>query len=103
MTNDQGKSELLVAGNARWDKHGSGRKKDSLSGCSVFKLTLGLEPMSQSCIKCAKGTDHDPSICPNNCVGLSKGMDTAPGLQGRDNKPPIQNWKGGKCATCTRQ
>jgi hypothetical protein len=39
LMNDKGKKVLVsVAGDARWDKcGGSGRKKDSLSGCSVFK------------------------------------------------------------------
>ena len=35
-TNAAGKSVISVARDARWDKRGSGRRKDSLSGCSVF-------------------------------------------------------------------
>jgi hypothetical protein len=67
------KKSLLVAGDACWDKWGSGRKKDSLSGRSVFngnmtKLTLGLEPMSKVCIKCAKGVEPDRSVCPKNYI-----------------------------------
>jgi hypothetical protein len=75
------KKSLLVAGDAHWDKQGSRRKKDSLSSCSIFfngnmtKLMLGLEPMSQVCIKCAKGAEHDPLVCPINNKGLSKGME----------------------------
>jgi hypothetical protein len=64
--NAKGKNYILFAGNARWDKLGSGRKKGSLSGYLVFngkfsKLTTKLEPMSQSCIKCSKGAEHEPS------------------------------------------
>jgi hypothetical protein len=63
--NKEGMPAILVVGDAPRDKRGSGRKKDSLSGCFVFnsnwsKLTVGLlEPMSQTCIKCSKGIDHD--------------------------------------------
>jgi hypothetical protein len=72
----------LVAAKTMWDKRRSGRKKDSLSACSVFdgnfsKLTMGLEPMLQTCIKCSKGMEYDLSICPRNCVGSSKGMEAA--------------------------
>ncbi len=78
--NADGMPSISIAGDGRWDKRGSGRKKDSLSGCSFFngnlsKLTVGLEPMSQTCIKCSKGVDHDISVCPKNYVGSSKGME----------------------------
>jgi hypothetical protein len=35
--------------------------------------------MSQVCIKCAKGVDHDPEICPKNYEGSSKGIIEPPG------------------------
>jgi hypothetical protein len=37
-TNEEGKTIIPVAGHARWDKHGSGRMKDSLSDCLVFTM-----------------------------------------------------------------
>jgi hypothetical protein len=67
--NDKGGRVLLVADGVRWDKCGSGRKRDrSLSGCSVFKgnfskLITRLKPMLQTCVYCSKDRDHDPSGC----------------------------------------
>jgi hypothetical protein len=83
--NKKGKSVLLVAGDTiRWDKRGGDRKKDSLSGCSVIhanfsKLTtIGFQPMLQTFMKCSKGVEHDPKICPQNyVVGSSKCIEAA--------------------------
>jgi hypothetical protein len=79
---DDGRSVLDVASDARWDKRGSSRRYDSMSGCSVAfglrsKLPIGIEVMSSVCLKCAKGIDPDPDVCPKNCTGSSKGMEAA--------------------------
>ena len=75
-----GKKGLTVAGDARWDKRGSGRRYDSLSGCSVVvglqtQLIVGIEPMSQVCVKCRRGIEHADNICPLNYDGSTKGME----------------------------
>jgi hypothetical protein len=77
-----GRKALDVASDTRWDKRGSSRRYDSLSGCSVAfglrsGLPIGIEAMSSVCIKCTKGTEHDPEICPKNYTGSSKGMEAA--------------------------
>jgi hypothetical protein len=79
---DDGRSALDVASDTRWDKRGSSRKYNSLSGCSTAfglrsELPIGIEVMSQVCIKCTKGIDHDPDICPKNYTGSAKGMEAA--------------------------
>ena len=74
------RTALSVSSDARWDKRGSGRRYDSLSGCSVMlgnrtKLVIAVEAMSQVCSKCRKGTPHEDSLCPKNYDGSSKGME----------------------------
>jgi hypothetical protein len=78
----EGRSALDVASDTRWDKRGSTRRYDSLSGCSVAfglrsALPIGIESMSQVCIKCKKEIQHDPDVCPKNYTGLSKGMEAS--------------------------
>jgi hypothetical protein len=73
---------LDVASDTRWDKRGSTRRYDSLSGCSVAfglrsELPIGIEVMSSICIKCKKGHPHDPDVCPKNYAGSAKGMEAA--------------------------
>jgi hypothetical protein len=81
LLNDQGKISLSVAGDPRWDKRVEvGGKKDSIYSCSAFngnwsQLTVGLEPMSQTCIKCTTGAKHDTNICSKNYEGCSKGTE----------------------------
>jgi hypothetical protein len=75
-----GRFALEVASDTRWDKRGSTRRYDSLSGCSVAfglraNLPIGIEPMSSVCIKCSKGIDHEPDVCPRNYEGSAKGME----------------------------
>ena len=75
-----GRRALDVASDTRWDKRGSTRRYDSLSGCAVAfglrcSLPIGIEPMSSVCIKCTKGTLHDADVCPKNYTGSSKGME----------------------------
>jgi hypothetical protein len=75
-----GRTALSVSSNARWDKRGSGRRYDSLSGCSVMlgnrtKLVIAVEAMSQVCSKCRLGLPHEDSFCPKNYDGSSKGME----------------------------
>jgi hypothetical protein len=77
---DGGRYALDVASDTRWDKRGSTRRYDSLSGCSVTfglrtNLPIGIESMSQVCIKCTHGVLHDKDICPKNYVGSAKGME----------------------------
>jgi hypothetical protein len=43
----------------------------------LSKLTMGLEPMLHTFIKCPKGVEHNASICPKHYPRLSKGMETA--------------------------
>jgi hypothetical protein len=80
---DNGRSALHVASDTRWgDKRGSSRRYDLLSGCSVAfglrsELPIGVEVMSSVCMKCTKGIDHEPAVCPKNCPGSSKGMEAA--------------------------
>jgi hypothetical protein len=64
-----GRRALDVASNTRWDKRGSTRRYDSLSGCLVAfglrsELPIGIEVMSSICIKCKKGHPHEPDVCP---------------------------------------
>jgi hypothetical protein len=75
-----GRSALDVASDTRWDKRGSTRRYDSLSGCAVAfglrsDLPIGIEAMSSACIKCKRGIPHDESVCPKNYAGSSKGME----------------------------
>jgi hypothetical protein len=75
-----GRKALAVASDTRWDKKGSSRRYDSLSGCSVAlglrsNLPIEIEPMSSICIKCKKGIVHEPDICPKNYEGSAKGME----------------------------
>ena len=75
-----GRSALAIASDTRWDKRGSGRKYDSLSGCSVAlglrsQLVLELEPMSSICSSCARGVEHQDNLCPKNYDGSAKGME----------------------------
>jgi hypothetical protein len=71
---EDGRYALDVAIDTRWDKRGSTRQCDSLSGCSVAfglrtHLPIGIEAMSQVCIKCTKGILHDDNVCPKNYAG----------------------------------
>ena len=71
---------LSVAGDCRWDKRGSGRRRDSQSGTAVSngnktQLTIEIEQMSQYCVKCQKQIPHDPAICSKNYTGSAKGME----------------------------
>ena len=73
---------LDVASDTRWDKRGSTRRYDSLSGCAVAfglrsNLPIGVEVMSSICIKCSKGHLHTADICSKNYTGSSKGMEAA--------------------------
>jgi hypothetical protein len=43
----------------------------------MTQLTVGLKPMSQVCVKCASGVDHDVEVCPKNYTGSLKGMEAA--------------------------
>jgi hypothetical protein len=75
-----GRYALNVASDTRWDKRGSTRRYDLLSGCSVAfglrsNLPIGIEAMSSVCIKCTKGIDHYPDVCPKNYTGSAKGME----------------------------
>jgi hypothetical protein len=75
-----GRYALDVASDTRWDKRGSIRRYNSLSGCSVAfglrtNLPIGIEAMSQVCIKCTKGIVHDDDVCPKNYAGSAKGME----------------------------
>ena len=77
-----GRGALDVASDTRWDKRGSSRRYDSLSGCAIAfglrsALPIGIEPMSSVCIKCTKGTDHDKDVCSKNYKGSSKGMEAS--------------------------
>jgi hypothetical protein len=77
-----GRRALDVASDTRWDKQGSTRRCDSLSGCSVAfgcrsELPIGIEVMSSICIKCKKGHPHDSDVSPKNCAGSAKGMEAA--------------------------
>ena len=79
---DGGRRALDVASDTRWDKRGSGRTYNSLSGCSVAfglrsQLPIGIEAMSSVCIKCTKGTEHDEDTCPKNYDGSAKGMEAS--------------------------
>jgi hypothetical protein len=61
---DDGRHTLDIARNTRWDKRGSTRRYDLLSGCAVaFGLRLGLpidiETMFSVCSKCRRGVAHE--------------------------------------------
>jgi hypothetical protein len=76
-----GRRELAVCSDTRWDKRGSSRRYDSLSGCSVFiglraNMPIGIECMSGVCIKCTKGLSHKVDVCPKNYTGRAKGMES---------------------------
>jgi hypothetical protein len=77
-----GRRALDVASDTRWDKRGSSRKYDSLSGCAVAfglrsDLPIGIEVMSSTCIKCTLGREHEADVCPRNYAGSAKGMEAA--------------------------
>jgi len=77
-----GRRALDVASDTRWDKRGSMRTYNSLSGCSVAfglrsQLPIGIEAMSSVCVKCTRGIDHDPDVCPKNYDGSAKGMEAS--------------------------
>jgi hypothetical protein len=77
-----GRHALDIASDTRWDKRGSSRRYDSLSGCSVAfglrsDLPVGIEVMSMVCLKCKKGHQHEAAVCPMNYDGSSKGMEAA--------------------------
>jgi hypothetical protein len=36
---------------------------------------VAVEVLSKRCIKCEKGNDHQPFLCPKNYDGSSKGME----------------------------
>jgi hypothetical protein len=79
---EDGRYALDVASDTRWDKRGSSRRYDSPSGCSVAfglraHLPIGIEAMSQICIKCKKGIDHANDLCPKNYGGSSKGVEAS--------------------------
>jgi hypothetical protein len=40
-----------------------------------LELPIGIEVMSSICIKCTKGHEHDPDVCPKNYTGSAKGME----------------------------
>jgi hypothetical protein len=72
---------IAACGDCRWDKRSSGRTYNSISGCSVLigcenQLCLGIEPMSNTCTKCAKDVAHDPDTCPKNVDCTSKAMES---------------------------
>jgi hypothetical protein len=76
-----GRRGLAVCSDTRWDKRGSSRQYDSLSGCSVFiglraNMPIGIECMSSVCIKCTKGLSHEVDVCPKNYTGTAKGMES---------------------------
>ena len=75
-----GNKNLSVSNDARWDKRSAGRRYDSMSGCSVMNgnrtgLTIGLEPMSMTCVMCENNTPHDADVCAHNYEGTAKGME----------------------------
>jgi hypothetical protein len=75
-----GRKGLDIVSDTRWDKRGSTRRYDSLSGCSVafglrYLLPIGIEPMPLVCIKCKKRTTHDPDVRAKNYHGSEKGME----------------------------
>jgi hypothetical protein len=78
-----GRRSLDVASDTCWDKRGSTRCYDSLSGCAVAfglhsGLPIGIETMSTVCIiKCRLGIAHEASICSKNYDGSAKGMEAA--------------------------
>jgi hypothetical protein len=77
-----GRRGLAVCSDTRWDKRSSSRRQDSLSGCSVFaglraNMTIGIECMSSVCVKCAEGLSHKVDVCPKNCTGTAKGMESS--------------------------
>jgi hypothetical protein len=79
---NQGRRALDVASDTHWDKRGSTRRYDSLSGCTVTfglksNLPIGMEAMSSICIKCKKGLEHNESLCPKNYDGSAKGMEAS--------------------------
>jgi hypothetical protein len=76
-----GRRGLAVCSDTRWDKRGSSRRYDSLSGCSVFaglraNMPIGIECMSSVCIKCTEGPSHEVDVCPKNYTGTAKEMES---------------------------
>jgi hypothetical protein len=72
-----GRRALDVASDTRWNKRGSTRRYDSLSGCSVAfglrsELPIGIEVMSSICIKCKMGTRTTRTCVPRTMQGLQK-------------------------------
>jgi hypothetical protein len=74
------RKQISGCGDCRWDKRSSGRRYDSISGCSVLigcrsQLVLGIEPMSNTCSKCTRNLPHEEELCPKNVNCSSKGME----------------------------
>jgi hypothetical protein len=76
--NSPGKSELLVvAEDAKWNQHGSGREKDSLSGCAVFKVTLGRTRNAiRWCLQCWNPISMTNDLCRECCKVKKERSDT---------------------------
>jgi hypothetical protein len=75
-----GKYGISITGDARWDKRSSGRNYSSISGCAVTvgcrsQLVWDIEAMSNKCIKCLRGIDHDNEVCPKNVECSAKAME----------------------------
>jgi hypothetical protein len=71
---------ISACGDCRWDKRSSGRRYDSISGCTVMigcrsQLVLDISPMSNTCAKCLKNLPHDPELCPRNVDCSAKAME----------------------------
>jgi hypothetical protein len=74
-----GRNKISACGDCCWDKRSSGKRYDSMSGCSVMigcrnQLVIGIEPMSNACSKCARNIPHDIKLCPKNVDWSSKAM-----------------------------
>jgi hypothetical protein len=77
---EEEKRKLSTCGDCRWDKRSSGRRYDSMSGCTCMigcrsQLVLDIAAMSNYCIKCARKIEHEPELCPKNVECSSKGME----------------------------
>jgi hypothetical protein len=75
-----GRKKITACGDCRWDKRSSGRRYDSISGCSVLigcrsQLVLNVAPMSNKCSKCSRKIPHDGDLCPMNVNCSSKAME----------------------------
>ena len=72
--------KISACGDCRWDKRSSGRRYDSISGCSVVigcrsQMVLDISPMSNTCAKCASNKPHPPELCPKNADCSAKAME----------------------------